>query len=196
MCCMRTSKAFRQQQLGSCGSMMVRGRFQFFPRPCWSSSSDPLPDQPLFVALCAPTVDRVPSCDSHLCQSFGSLHGPDMTFVQLSDRCVIRQIPSNYRTPFTNCLLTPCFFLSGFCTSWVTRQKKWQAGRGTVSSTLKIFPPVPSHTEDYVRLKAQHRHFFPCWRKLKKSRLVKHFLMLLPFTSQCRQMKNSGWRWC
>lgn len=91
---MRTSKTVRQQQLGSCSSMMVRGRFQYFPRPCRrsSSSSDPLPDQPLFVALCAPTVDRVPSCDSHLCQSFGSLHRLDMTFIQLSDRCVIRQI--------------------------------------------------------------------------------------------------------
>lgn len=89
---MRTSKAFRQQQLGSCGSMMVRGRFQYFPQPCRHSSMQPLPDQPLFVALCTPTVDQVPSCHSHLCQSFSSVHMLDMTFIQLSDRCVIGQI--------------------------------------------------------------------------------------------------------
>lgn len=167
MCCMRTSKAFRQQQLVHCGSMMVRGRFQYFLGQCRrssSSSSDPLPDHPLFVALCTPTVDRVPSCDSHLCQSFGSLHRLDMTFVQVSDRCIIRQFPVFKSRLFMSCLLTTCFFHSGFCTFWITPRKKWQAGRGTVSSTLKIFPLAPSHTEDYVSVKPLHRHLFPCWQ--------------------------------
>lgn len=113
VCCMRTSKAFKQQQQqqqGSClGSMMVKGRFQYFPRPGQRSSPDLLPDQPLFVALCAPTVDRVPSCDSHLCQSFGSLHRLDMTFVQPSHRCVFRPITILRRNRITRCLLTTGF---------------------------------------------------------------------------------------
>lgn len=92
VCCMRTSKAFRQHHAGGCGTMLVRGRFHYFPQPCRRSSSHLLPDRPLFVALCTPTVDQVPSCHSHLCQSFSSLHTLDMTFVQLSDRCVITKI--------------------------------------------------------------------------------------------------------
>ncbi|KAG7511534.1 neuronal PAS domain-containing protein 4-like [Solea senegalensis] len=85
ICCMQTSKAFKLQH-GSCCSMLVRGRFLFFPEPCPSSSSAAsLTPQPLFVALCTPTVNRLRSCDSHFCHSFTSIHRLDMTFTQLSD---------------------------------------------------------------------------------------------------------------
>lgn len=82
---MQTTKAFKVQH-GSCCSMMVQGSFRYFPQPCTFSTSDQPHDQPLFVALCTPTVNRVPSNDAHLCQSFNSVHGLDMSFIQLSDR--------------------------------------------------------------------------------------------------------------
>ncbi|XP_038592756.1 neuronal PAS domain-containing protein 4-like [Micropterus salmoides] len=84
ICCMQTSKAFKLQH-GSCCSMMVRGSFRSFPQPCHSSSSVCPTNQPLFVALCTPTVNRLRSSDSHLCHSFDSVHRIDMTFTQLSD---------------------------------------------------------------------------------------------------------------
>ncbi|KAF3842310.1 hypothetical protein F7725_024261 [Dissostichus mawsoni] len=84
ICCMQTSKAFKLQQ-GSCCSMLVRGSFQSVPQPYPSSSSACPTSQPLFVALCTPTVDRLKSCDSSFCQSFNSVHRLDMTFTQLSD---------------------------------------------------------------------------------------------------------------
>ncbi|KAI9533669.1 hypothetical protein NQZ68_019750 [Dissostichus eleginoides] len=71
ICCMQTSKAFKLQQ-GSCCSMLVRGSFQSVPQPYPSSSSACPTSQPLFVALCDPTVDRLKSCDSSFCQSFNS----------------------------------------------------------------------------------------------------------------------------
>ncbi|KAM9345450.1 neuronal PAS domain-containing protein 4-like [Symphorus nematophorus] len=84
VCCMQTSKAFKLQH-GSCCSMMVRGRFQSLPQPCPFSSCVGPTNQPLFVALCTPTVNRLSSSDSHLCSSFTSIHRLDMTFTQLSD---------------------------------------------------------------------------------------------------------------
>lgn len=119
MCCMRTSKAFRQQQLGSCGSMMVRGKFQYFPQPCRRSSAHLRTEQPLFVALCTPTVDTVPSCHSHLRPSFGSLHSLDMTFIQLSDRSVIKKMAVTKRRLHElladdACLPLRVFYLLGY----------------------------------------------------------------------------------
>ncbi|XP_030628153.1 neuronal PAS domain-containing protein 4-like [Chanos chanos] len=73
VCRMHTSKAFRLQH-GSCGSMLVRGRFQTSPQSS------------LFVALCTPTVNRLR--DSYpLCFAphFQTLHQPDMRFTQVSD---------------------------------------------------------------------------------------------------------------
>ncbi|KAF1375943.1 hypothetical protein PFLUV_G00225440 [Perca fluviatilis] len=87
ICCMQTSKAFKQQH-GSCCSMMVRGSFQSFPQPCPSSSSACPNNQPLFVALCTPTANRLRSSDSHFCHSFSSVHRLDMSFTQLSDSVV------------------------------------------------------------------------------------------------------------
>lgn len=92
ICSMQTSKAFKLQH-GNCCSMMVKGSFRTFPEPCPSSSSACRSDQPLFVALCTPTVDRVRSNDSHLCHSFNSVHSLDMTFVHLSDRYIQRSPP-------------------------------------------------------------------------------------------------------
>ncbi|KAM7409050.1 hypothetical protein PAMA_002659 [Pampus argenteus] len=48
-------------------------------------SSAVCPSEPLFVALCTPTVNRLQSADSLFCQSFDSVHRLDMTFTQLSD---------------------------------------------------------------------------------------------------------------
>ncbi|KAI3363048.1 hypothetical protein L3Q82_011708 [Scortum barcoo] len=84
VCCMQTSKAFKLQH-GSCCSMLVRGSFQSFPHPGPSSSSVCPANQPLFVALCTPTADRLTSSESRLCHSFSSVHRLDMTFTQLSD---------------------------------------------------------------------------------------------------------------
>ncbi|KAG7230071.1 hypothetical protein INR49_009791, partial [Caranx melampygus] len=87
ICCMQTSKAFKLQH-GSCCSMLVRGSFQSFPQPCLSSSAAPASTQPLFVALCTPTVNCLRGSGSHLCHSFSSVHTLDMTFTQLSDSVV------------------------------------------------------------------------------------------------------------
>ncbi|CAK6951792.1 neuronal PAS domain-containing protein 4-like [Scomber scombrus] len=84
VCCIQTSKAFKLQY-GSCSSMLVRGSFQSFPQPGPSSSVCPT-KEPLFVALCTPTVNRLQSTDSLFCHSFNSVHRLDMTFTQLSDR--------------------------------------------------------------------------------------------------------------
>ncbi|XP_068424413.1 neuronal PAS domain-containing protein 4-like [Clinocottus analis] len=84
VCCMQTSKAFKLQH-GSCCSMTVRGSFRSFAQP-WPSSSLVCPtSEPLFVALCTPTVNRLQSSDSHSCDGFNSVHRLDMTFTQLSD---------------------------------------------------------------------------------------------------------------
>ncbi|KAM3863017.1 neuronal PAS domain-containing protein 4-like [Diretmus argenteus] len=92
VCCMQTSKAFRLQH-GSCCSMLIRGSFQRLPQSCPASSSSSSAsssasptEELLFVALCTPTVNRLRSEDAaHFCQSFSSVHRPDMTFTQLSD---------------------------------------------------------------------------------------------------------------
>uniref|UniRef100_A0A3P8W702 Neuronal PAS domain-containing protein 4-like n=1 Tax=Cynoglossus semilaevis TaxID=244447 RepID=A0A3P8W702_CYNSE len=63
VCCMQTSKAFKQQQ-GSCCSVLVRGTFHSFPQP----------------------LDRLRSSEQHLCHSFSSAHQLDMTFAHLSER--------------------------------------------------------------------------------------------------------------
>ncbi|XP_061602057.1 neuronal PAS domain-containing protein 4-like [Cololabis saira] len=81
VCCMQSSKAFKMQH-GSCCSMLVRGSFQFFPRP--SPAASP-PGELLFVALCTPTVNRLTDSDSHFCHSFSSTHRLDMSFTRLSD---------------------------------------------------------------------------------------------------------------
>ncbi|XP_029377586.1 LOW QUALITY PROTEIN: neuronal PAS domain-containing protein 4-like [Echeneis naucrates] len=89
VCCMQTSKAFKLRH-GSICSMLVRGSFRSFPpvpAPPPSSAASPGLEL-LFVALCTPTVNRLRSCDSHFCHSFSSIHRPDMTFAQLSDRAV------------------------------------------------------------------------------------------------------------
>ncbi|XP_047459147.1 neuronal PAS domain-containing protein 4-like isoform X2 [Mugil cephalus] len=83
ICCMQTSKAFKMQH-GGCCSMLVRGSFRFTPQPCPSSSSSSSAE-PLFVAICTPTVNRLRSADSHWCHSFCSTHRLDMSFTQLSD---------------------------------------------------------------------------------------------------------------
>lgn len=92
---MQTSKAFKLRH-GSCCSMMVKGSFKRFPQPWQPSSSARPTSQPLFVALCTPTVDRLQSSDSPSCDSFHSVHGLDMTFTQLSDRYV-------HRAPLDRC---------------------------------------------------------------------------------------------
>ncbi|XP_023135224.3 neuronal PAS domain-containing protein 4-like [Amphiprion ocellaris] len=84
ICCMQTSKAFKLQH-GSCCSMHIRGSFQFFHQPCPPSPAAPPTTEPLFVALCTPTANRLRSTDSHFCQSFSSIHSLDMSFTQLSD---------------------------------------------------------------------------------------------------------------
>lgn len=83
MCCLQTSKAFKQQR-GGCCSMLVEGSFRAFPQP---PSLPRVADQPLFVALCTPTVDRLQSDGAHLCRGFSSVHTLDMSFTQVSDRC-------------------------------------------------------------------------------------------------------------
>ncbi|KAM8860225.1 neuronal PAS domain-containing protein 4-like [Spinachia spinachia] len=83
-CCMQTSKAFKLQH-GSCCSMLVKGSFKRFPQPWQPSSSARPTSQPLFVALCTPTVNRLQGSDSPSCDSFCSVHRLDMTFTQLSD---------------------------------------------------------------------------------------------------------------
>lgn len=85
VCCMQTSKAFKQQQ-GSCCSVLVRGTFHSFPQPCPSTSAASSVPGLLFVALCTPTVDRLRSSEQHLCHSFRSAHQLDMTFAHLSER--------------------------------------------------------------------------------------------------------------
>ncbi|KAM9847499.1 neuronal PAS domain-containing protein 4-like [Aulostomus maculatus] len=82
ICCMQTSRAFKLQH-GSC-SMLVRGTFQSLPLPHPSSSDRPT-TEPLFIALCTPTVNRLRSVDSHFCRSFSSVHGLDMSFTHLSE---------------------------------------------------------------------------------------------------------------
>ncbi|XP_032397252.1 neuronal PAS domain-containing protein 4-like isoform X1 [Etheostoma spectabile] len=84
ICCMHTTKAFKLQHGSGC-SMMVRGRFQSFLQPCPSLSSACPTNQPLFVALCTPTVNRLQSSDSDFHHSFNSVHRLDMSFTQLSD---------------------------------------------------------------------------------------------------------------
>lgn len=61
--------------------MLVRGSFRSFPRP---PSVSRVADQPLFVALCTPTVDRLQSRHQ---PHFSSVHRLDMSFTQVSDRC-------------------------------------------------------------------------------------------------------------
>ncbi|XP_008320588.1 neuronal PAS domain-containing protein 4-like [Cynoglossus semilaevis] len=87
VCCMQTSKAFKQQQ-GSCCSVLVRGTFHSFPQPCPSTSAASSVPGLLFVALCTPTVDRLRSSEQHLCHSFSSAHQLDMTFAHLSESVV------------------------------------------------------------------------------------------------------------
>ncbi|XP_041646179.1 neuronal PAS domain-containing protein 4-like [Cheilinus undulatus] len=82
VCHMQTSRAFKLQH-GGCCSMLVRGRFRAFPHP--SSVCPPSSSQPLFVALCTPTVNRLQGSDSRFCLSFSSVHRADMSFTQLSD---------------------------------------------------------------------------------------------------------------
>ncbi|XP_024863405.1 neuronal PAS domain-containing protein 4-like isoform X2 [Kryptolebias marmoratus] len=81
VCCMQTSKAFKLQHR-SCCSMLVRGSFQFFIRSSPAASRSP---EPLFVALCSPTVNRLASSTSNFCLSFSSVHGLDMSFTQISE---------------------------------------------------------------------------------------------------------------
>ncbi|XP_063348302.1 neuronal PAS domain-containing protein 4-like [Pelmatolapia mariae] len=83
ICCMKTSKTFKLQH-GSCSSILVRGSFQFFPQP-YACSPTTTTTEPLFVALCTPTVNCLRSTDSHFCHSFNSTHGLDMSFMKLSD---------------------------------------------------------------------------------------------------------------
>ncbi|KAK7902208.1 hypothetical protein WMY93_018977 [Mugilogobius chulae] len=88
VCSMQTSKAFKLQN-GGCGSMLVRGSFQFFPvssnAPSSSSSSSSGPStEALFVALCSPTVNRLRTDNSTFSSSFSSLHRLDMSFSQVS----------------------------------------------------------------------------------------------------------------
>lgn len=80
MCRLQTSKAFKQ---GGCCSMLVQGSFRSFPQP---PSLSRVAEQPLFVALCTPTVDRLQSEDPHSCRGFSSVHRLDMRFTQVSHR--------------------------------------------------------------------------------------------------------------
>lgn len=73
VCRLHTSKAFKLQHGGRC-SMLVEGSFRSFP-------------QPLFVALCTPTADRLQSHAPHSCRGFSSVHRLDMSVTQASDRC-------------------------------------------------------------------------------------------------------------
>lgn len=104
---MQTSKAFKLQH-GSCCSMLVTGSFQSFPQPCPAST------QPLFVALCTPTVNRLRGSDSHLCHSFSSVHALDMTFTQLSDRYIYTPQKADQSKLFSWPLLTDVFALAFF----------------------------------------------------------------------------------
>uniref|UniRef100_H3D7D1 Neuronal PAS domain protein 4 n=1 Tax=Tetraodon nigroviridis TaxID=99883 RepID=H3D7D1_TETNG len=76
VCRLQTSKAFKQQQQqhhGGCCSMLVQGSFRTFA------------DQPLFLALCTPTADRLQGGRLHSCRGFSSVHRLDMSFTQVSD---------------------------------------------------------------------------------------------------------------
>ncbi|KAM4591986.1 neuronal PAS domain-containing protein 4-like isoform 1-T2 [Odontesthes bonariensis] len=81
ICSLQSSKSFKLQH-GSCCSVLVRGSFQFFPQPSPAASQN---SEPLFVAFCTPTVNRLTSTESPFCLSFNSTHRLDMSFTQLSD---------------------------------------------------------------------------------------------------------------
>lgn len=83
MCHLQTSRAFKLQHGGGGCSMLVEGSFRSFPQP---PSLSHFPHQPLFVALCTPTVDRLQRDDPHSCRRFSSVHRLDMSFTQVSDR--------------------------------------------------------------------------------------------------------------
>lgn len=85
VCRMLTSKAFRLQR-GGCCSMLVTGSFQPLHQLPSFSSSPRLTHQPLFIALCTPTVDRLQADDPHLCHSFSSVHRLDLSCTQVSHR--------------------------------------------------------------------------------------------------------------
>lgn len=82
VCRLQTSKAFKLQH-GGCCSMLVEGSFRSFPQP---PAFPRLADQPLFVALCTPTVDRLQGEHPHSRQGFSSVHRLDMSFTQVSYR--------------------------------------------------------------------------------------------------------------
>ncbi|KAJ7987328.1 hypothetical protein DPEC_G00325340 [Dallia pectoralis] len=83
VCGMNPSKAFRLLH-GHC-SMLVQGRYQaVLQLPSASPGCVPLLEK-LFVGLCTPTVNRLPSSISSIPSSFESLHRQDMRFTGLDD---------------------------------------------------------------------------------------------------------------
>ncbi|CAN9499983.1 unnamed protein product [Ophioblennius macclurei] len=84
ICCLQTSKAFKLQH-GSCCSVLVRGSFRCFPQPQKSPVGASATTEPLFVALCTPTADRLTHDGPHDSHSFSSSHRLDMSFTRLSD---------------------------------------------------------------------------------------------------------------
>ncbi|KAM9727036.1 neuronal PAS domain-containing protein 4-like [Menidia menidia] len=80
ICSLQSSKAFKMQHC-SCCSVLIRGSFQFFPQPSPAACPN---GEPLFIALCTPTVNRLTVTDSPFCLAFTSTHRPDMSFTQLS----------------------------------------------------------------------------------------------------------------
>lgn len=142
MCRMLTSKAFKLQH-GSCCSMLVQGSFQPLHRPPSFSSSPRVTDQPLFIALCTPTVDRLQSDGPHMCHSFSSVHRLDMSCTQVSHRSGLMSTSTYIQDLIWHLLATfvLLLLLAVFYIFWGIQVKRWKANHGTVWSTRRIFPP-------------------------------------------------------
>lgn len=141
VCGMQTSKAFRLQH-GSC-SMLVRGRFQPWRQPP-SSCSPCATDQPLFVALCTPTVNRLQGHAPHAphaCHSFSSVHRLDMSCTQASHRFAGVHINKFQDSILHSVTIFVLLFLPVFYTFWGIQMKKWKGSHGTAWCTPRTSAP-------------------------------------------------------
>lgn len=141
MCGMLTSKAFKLHHGGYC-SMLVKGSFRSLPQPPSFSSSPRVTDQPLFIALCTPTVNRLQSDDLRLCHSFSSVHRLDMSCTQASHRFGHMSTSTSTQDFLLHLVTRFMFlFLPVFCIFSGIQMTKWKADHGTVWFTRRIFAP-------------------------------------------------------